>query len=84
MDKQRRQDAIDYITSCLEDGYLDLGLHDQDEMEVVKEAMKLLKWMDNQPAFIIEYDIVDLLNEYHDSGCRAGFSRAKKVYNIKD
>ncbi len=46
MDKQRRQDAIDYITSCLEDGYLDLGLNDQDELSVVKEAMDLLKLKD--------------------------------------
>ena len=46
MGEQRRKEAIDYIMSCLEDGYIDLGLHDQDELEIVKEAMNMLKIVD--------------------------------------
>lgn len=42
MTKQRKEEAIKYIISSLEDGYLDLGLHDQDELAVIKEAMRLL------------------------------------------
>ena len=42
MSEQRRKDAIKYIMACLEDGYIDLGLHDQDELMIVEEAMELL------------------------------------------
>ena len=43
MTKQRREEAIKYIEAQLEDGYIDLGLHDQDELEIIKEAIELLK-----------------------------------------
>ena len=46
MIKERREEAIKYIEAQLEDGYLDLGLHDQDELEIVKEAIKMLKLVD--------------------------------------
>lgn len=46
MTKQRREEAIKYIESQLEDGYVDLGLHDQDELEIIKEAVKILKVID--------------------------------------
>lgn len=46
MTEQQREDAIKYIESQLEDGYLDLGSHDQDELEVIKEAMSTLKIID--------------------------------------
>lgn len=52
--------------------------------EALDMATRLLLWMDEQPEFILEGNIVDLLNEYYKSGCRVGFDRAKKVYNIKD
>ena len=42
MTEQRRKDAIEYIMGQLEDGYIDLGLHDQDELMIVEEAMELL------------------------------------------
>ena len=42
MTEQRKEEAIKYIMSSLEDGYLDLGLHNQDELTVIKEAMRLL------------------------------------------
>lgn len=58
MTEQQRKEAIDYIMSCLEDGYLDLGLHDQNELEVVKEAMDMLilidKW-NNIPLMTTEF-----------------------------
>ena len=44
--ENRREEAIKYIEAQLEDGYLDLGLYDQDELEIVKEAMKMLKFID--------------------------------------
>lgn len=39
MTEQQRKDAIKYIEAQLEDGYLDLGSHDQDELEVIKLDM---------------------------------------------
>lgn len=41
MTKERKNEAVDYIMSCLKDGYLDLGLYDQDELRIVEEAMHL-------------------------------------------
>lgn len=42
MTKEQREEAFKYIESQLEYGYLDLGLHDQNELEIVKEAIKIL------------------------------------------
>ncbi len=48
-------------------------------------AIKLLLWASDQPEWALEGDIVDLINEYYNSGLQAGFNRAvKKVYDIKD
>lgn len=52
--------------------------------EALDMAVRLLLWMDAQPEFILEGNIVDLLNEYYNNGLLDGFNRAKKVYNIKD
>ena len=52
--------------------------------EALEIATRLLLWMDQQPEFILEGNIVDLLNNYYDDGLRDGFRRAKKVYNVKD
>lgn len=46
MTENERKEAIEYIESQLEDGYLDLGLYDQNELGIVKEAMKMLKFID--------------------------------------
>ncbi len=46
MTEQRRVDALRCIETQLDDGYIDLGLNDQDELEVVKEAIRLLKAVD--------------------------------------
>lgn len=57
MSEQRRKEAIGYIMSCLEDGYLDLGMHDQDELKIVEEAMDMLKiveeWNDIPEQYLV-------------------------------
>lgn len=53
--------------------------------EALDMAIRLLLWMNEQPEWILEGNIVDLINEYYNNGLRAGYDRAvKKVYNIKD
>lgn len=52
--------------------------------EAFEMAIRLLLWMDQQPDFILEGNIVDLLNNYYDDGLKDGFRRAKRVYKIKD
>ena len=46
MTEKEREEAIRYIMSQLEDGYIDLGLHDQNELVVIKEAMDMLRIVD--------------------------------------
>lgn len=46
MTEQHRKEAIEYIEAQLENGYIDLGAHDQDELEIVKEAINTLKTLD--------------------------------------
>ena len=46
MIKQRREEAIKYIESQLGYGYIDLGINEQDELEIVKEAINVLKTVD--------------------------------------
>lgn len=46
MTKERRNEAFKYIEAQLEDGYLDLGLYEEDELEIVKEAINMLKIVD--------------------------------------
>ena len=46
MTEQRRKEAFGYIEAQLESGYVDLGFHDQDELEIVKEAIQTLKAVD--------------------------------------
>lgn len=43
MTEQQRKDAIEYIMGQLDCDYIDLSIHDKDELEVVKEAMTLLR-----------------------------------------
>ena len=52
--------------------------------EALEMAIKLLLWMDQQPDFILEGNILDLLDEYYNDGLREGFRRAKRVYKVKD
>ncbi len=46
MTEKRKEEAFKYIESQLENGYIDLGINDQDEIEIVKEAIKMLKFVD--------------------------------------
>lgn len=52
--------------------------------EALNMATRLLLWMNEQPEWILEGNIVDLINEYYNNGLRDGFHRAEKVYNIKN
>lgn len=52
MTEKRRKEAIEYIDAQLESGYIDLGSHDQDELEIVEEAMDLLKVIDEMKWYI--------------------------------
>lgn len=55
MTEQRRKDAFKYIESQLEDRYLDLGLNEQEELEIIKEALNILKIIDEWNAIQHEY-----------------------------
>ena len=46
MTEQRRKDAFEYIEGQLNNGYIDLCCYDQDELAIVKEAIKILKSID--------------------------------------
>ena len=46
MTEERRAEAFKYIESQLENGYVDLGINEQDEIEIVKEAITILKFVD--------------------------------------
>lgn len=46
MTEQRREEAIKYIESQLEYGYIDLGINEQDELKIVQEAISILKIVD--------------------------------------
>lgn len=46
MTEQNRAEALRYIEAQLENGYIDLGFHDQDELEIIKEAIQTLKMVD--------------------------------------
>lgn len=58
MTEQRRKEAIKYIESQLENGYLDLGLNEQDELEIIKEAVNIVKIIDEWNALPEEYLIM--------------------------
>ncbi len=46
MNEQHKKDAIKYIEGQLEYGYIDLGAHDEYELEIVKEAIDMWKIID--------------------------------------
>lgn len=53
MTEKERKEAIDYINAQLEDGYIDLGQHDENEMEIIRQAMIVY---DKIPDVIRELD----------------------------
>jgi hypothetical protein len=46
MTEERRAEAFKYIESQLESGYINLGINEQDELEIIQEAINLLKAID--------------------------------------
>lgn len=52
--------------------------------EALNMATELLLWMDKQPEWILEGNIIDLIDEYYNSGVNEGFRRAERLYDIKD
>lgn len=46
MTEQNRAEAFRYIEYQLNNGYIDLGTHDEYELEIVKEAIQTLKMVD--------------------------------------
>ena len=42
MTAENRQEAIKYIKAQLENGYIDLGINDRDELEIINESMDVL------------------------------------------
>ena len=46
MTEERRANAFKHIEAQLNNDYIDLGLNDEDELEIVKEAIQTLKMVD--------------------------------------
>ena len=46
MTEQQKREAIEYIEGQLKNGYVDLSSFDEDELEIVKEAIDILKIVD--------------------------------------
>jgi hypothetical protein len=68
MTEQRKRDALYYIECQLSNGYIDLGFHDQDELEVIKEAIRLLKAVDTFnsvgcTSFLLSEEVIQQLKE---------------------
>lgn len=42
--ENKRVEAIRRIMTSLDNGYLDLGMDDQEELEIIRHAMVLLIW----------------------------------------
>lgn len=57
MTEQQKKDAIDYIEGQLKNGYIDLGMNDEYELEIVKEAINLLKIVDKWNSIPEVYSI---------------------------
>lgn len=43
MDANERKEALEYVLSQIECGYVDLGSHDKNAIDVVNEALKIYK-----------------------------------------
>ena len=46
MTKQQRIEAIEFIEGQLKNGYVDLSSYDEDSLEIIKEAIDILKTVD--------------------------------------
>lgn len=54
MTKERRIEAIKIIEAQLEGRYVDFGMNDNDELEIIKEAIQLLKIANQEYIIPIE------------------------------
>lgn len=68
MTEQDRVEALRYIEAQLEDGYIDLGLHDDNELVIVKEAINLLKNLD----------------KFNSIGCTSFYLSPEEIQNLKE
>ena len=68
---EKQEAALEYIKSQLEDGYLDLGLHDQDELQIIKEAIELYESYSKTVLFahFDEEEIKNIAEELNKIGC---------------
>lgn len=55
MTEQQKEEAIKYIESQLESGYIDLGIHDEHELRIIKETISLWKFADKWNSIPEEY-----------------------------
>ena len=73
MTQSDREYAIERIKFQLEDGYIDLGCHDEDELKIIKQAMSALSAVEQ---FRWERDVaIEQLNEL-------GIGFGQKIYGI--
>ena len=50
-----RKEAIELIEAQLKNGYIDLSFHDEHELEIVKEAINILKIIDEWCGVLEKY-----------------------------
>lgn len=46
--------------------------------EALTMAVRLLLWMEDQPEWILEGNIIEAIEEYYDMGCRDGWRRCER------
>ena len=68
MTEKDRAEAFEYIEAQLNDGYIDLGLHDDNELVIVKEAINLLKNLD----------------KFNSIGCTSFYLSPEEIQNLKE
>jgi len=67
MNTEDRNEAIKYINAQLEDGYIDLGLHDQDELNIIEEAMYALTCIEQ-----VRWERDIAIEQLREIGCELG------------
>ena len=68
MTEKDRAEAFKYIEAQLNDGYIDLGLHDDNELVIVKEAINLLKSLD----------------KFNSIGCTSFYLSTEEIQNLQE
>ena len=80
MTKFEKEEAIEHIKAQLEDGYIDLGVHDQDELTIIKEAMDMWKIADKWNEIPESYIIADWEKLGYNNEEAKNFAEASKIY----